>query len=84
MNRPYDIRGRMIRRALLAVVRRCAERDLLLPTTAQLGRALAIDASQVCRHLNRVLAEAGFRVEPEGRYRRRVVADRNSDRRLAA
>jgi predicted ArsR family transcriptional regulator len=57
MNRPNDLRGREIRRVLLAVARRCEARGKRLPSRLRLGLALGISAPQVTRHLHRLRAE---------------------------
>ena len=60
-------RGRSVRRAIMAVATACAQRGLPLPFNAQIGAALGIDASVVCRHMNRMMDEGAFNVRREGR-----------------
>lgn len=69
--RPNDIRGETVRRMLLTMVRACAARDLPMPSNAVLGGVIGIDASQVCRHMNRLIDEGAFSVST--RRKRRYV-----------
>ena len=83
-DRAVDRRGRDIRRALLAVIRRCAEHGWLLPPYAVLGRSLGIDRSQVSRHLKRLRAEGAYVELPARHWRRHVSLYRNPHLRIAA
>jgi DNA-binding MarR family transcriptional regulator len=83
-DRPVDIRGREVRRVLLAVIRRCEAGGLLLPQYAVLGRSLGIDRSQVSRHLKRLRAEGAYVELPAKQWRRHVTTIRNQHLRRAA
>jgi DNA-binding MarR family transcriptional regulator len=73
MNRPNDIRGRAVRARLAALVREYADTGRPLPRHREIAAMLGISASQITRHLNRMMDEGAF--SPTCRYSRIYVGD---------
>lgn len=60
MNRPNDERGRAVRARLAALVREYAEAGRPLPRCRDIAAMLGLSASQISRHLNRMMDEELF------------------------
>ena len=75
LNRPNDVRGRAIRRALLAIVHARYAAGLPLPSNAAMGAALGLSASQVSRHMNVLMDQGAFTVRCHGMHTRIELED---------
>jgi DNA-binding transcriptional regulator YhcF (GntR family) len=73
MNRPNDERGRAVRAGLAALVREHADAGRPLPRHREIAAMLGISASQITRHLNRLMDEGLF--VPVCRYTRIYVGE---------
>jgi DNA-binding transcriptional regulator YhcF (GntR family) len=60
MNRPNDERGRAVRAQLAGLVRECADAGRPLPRCREIAVMLGLSASQISRHLNRMMDEGVF------------------------
>jgi predicted ArsR family transcriptional regulator len=72
-DRPSDIRGRAVRARLAALVREHADAGRPLPRHREIAAVLGISASQITRHLNRLMDEGAF--SPTCRYTRIYVGE---------
>lgn len=73
MNRPNDVRGRTVRAWLAALVREYADAGRPLPRHCDIAAMVGISASQITRHLNRLMDEGLY--VPVCRYTRIYVGD---------
>lgn len=65
-------RGPVVRRALLAIIRLCHERNAPIPSCAVLADLVGIHRSQVARHLDRMMDDGLFNVRSRGGRQRYV------------